>query len=754
MKLNTKIFLLAPLSVAGMILVSGLFLAVQSVDSDFKEASSRVEAVAGEDKEIQIHLLQARRAEKDFLLRKDEKYVAKHAKITSETSVLIDRVDGLLQEQFPEAYSSELEGVFNTLETGFGAYTAKFAELNASVVKLGVDEESGLQGALRAAVQAAEADLTELNQFELTTKMLMMRRHEKDFILRGTQKYIDRLNARVDEFSGFPTRLFGSASAKESIVADVTEYQKHFQAFAAESMIERQLRSDVSSSYADISPLFDVIADFIANKRDQLQLESAETEANLMTILGIAILIGILLIGGTIYLVARSVSNPLKNAVDALQTLANGDHSQTVHGLERSDEIGDIARAIEVFKQNAIEKVRAEEDSEKSRAEHEQDLKRNEELKTMEAQTLANAIDALAQGLTQLSEGDLTANIATPFEGSLDRLRLDFNQSVEKLSETMGQIAKVSITLKDNSGEISNATNELCSRTETQAASLEQTSAALDEITATVRETSERAKEAASKAKDARDDTQKSSEVVTNAVAAMEGIEKASADISNIINVIDEIAFQTNLLALNAGVEAARAGEAGKGFAVVAQEVRELAGRSADAAKEIKSLISKSSTEVENGVQLVKETGQALAKISEHVTEIDERIDTISQGAEEQLTGIQEVNSAVNSMDQVTQQNAAMVEENTAVTQQIADQVVTLSGLIATFKVDQHAMSRQTAATRQVAPQSASRTSPTSASASHAPAPSPAKAQLKKVANAFSGNNAVAKETAGNWDEF
>lgn len=459
------------------------------------------------------------------------------------------------------------------------------------------------------------------------------------------------------------------------------------------------------------------------------------------------------------FLFSHSITKPIGKVVDDMRILMSGRTDFELEGSERSDEIGQMFKAVSVFRDAAVEKDRLEKEGIENRALSEQEAKRNAANKATEAQKVNDVVNVLADSLKKLAEGDLTIDINQPFDGDLDRLRCDFNASIAKLEETMGQINSLSVNLSDNSRQISNATTELSQRTETQAASLEETSAALDEITATVRETAERAKEASESARDARGDTEKSSEVVSSAVSAMEGIEKASGDITSIINVIDEIAFQTNLLALNAGVEAARAGEAGKGFAVVAQEVRELAQRSASAAKEIKELINKSGQEVSNGVGLVKQTGEALAKISQHVAKIDTQIATISQGAEEQLTGIQDVNSAVNSMDQVTQQNAAMVEENTAVTQQIADEVHDLANLIQTFKTKgvAHVTQKPLLAAPDLA--SISAPAPTQIHQSSLSKPSTSQSQAKaivqKVANAFSAKTSSAAALADTaWDEF
>lgn len=294
-------------------------------------------------------------------------------------------------------------------------------------------------------------------------------------------------------------------------------------------------------------------------------------------------------------------------------------------------------------------------------------------------------VEALASSLNDLANGDLTTTLAEPFVPALERLRVDFNATVQRLSEALSAVARNAETIAASSAEVRSAADDLSRRTENQAASLEETAAALDEITTTVAESSRRAHEASNLVDTTRVNAEKSGAVVREAIEAMGAIKTSSRQISGIVGLIDEIAFQTNLLALNAGVEAARAGDAGKGFAVVAQEVRALSQRSASAAKEIKALIASSTEQVTRGVTLVDQTGAALSQIVAQIQQISTNVAAIVETAKEQSTGLLEVNKALNVLDRGTQQNAAMVEQTNAATGVLANEARGLFSLVGEF---------------------------------------------------------------------
>jgi methyl-accepting chemotaxis protein len=296
-------------------------------------------------------------------------------------------------------------------------------------------------------------------------------------------------------------------------------------------------------------------------------------------------------------------------------------------------------------------------------------------------------IASVGVGLNALADGNLTHRVTTELSGSLEKLKIDFNAAVPKLQQVLAAVVQSVDTISTGASEIEQASDDLSRRTENQAASLEQTAAALEEITATVKATAGNAGKASAIVTRTKNAAQSSGHIVESTISAMSQIEQSSKQITDIIGVIDEIAFQTNLLALNAGVEAARAGDAGRGFAVVASEVRALAQRSSQAAKEIKALISASSEHVTAGVKFVGQSGAALHQIVAEIVEINELVTEIAQAAGQQSTGIEEVNAAVNQMDQVTQQNAAMVEEATAAAHHLAAEAQNLAGLVANFEV-------------------------------------------------------------------
>ena len=387
--------------------------------------------------------------------------------------------------------------------------------------------------------------------------------------------------------------------------------------------------------------------------------------------------------------VIRRISRYIRSLTGRMTGLAEGDTATEVPLTSRRDEIGEMARSLEFFREAAIQKknLEASAESERDRSEKEKlDIQESAEREAEDR--LTRATTALATGLKRLAHGDLVCELEEPFAPQFESLREDFNASIRQLRDALQTVGRSVESVTSGSADVSAASEDLSKRTEQQAASLEETAAALEEITANVMSTTKRTSEARGAVQRMRDHAEISGRVVRDAIGAMNRIQGSSQQISQIIGVIDEIAFQTNLLALNAGVEAARAGEAGKGFAVVAQEVRELAQRSANAAKEIKKLIDTSASAVGEGVKLVSETGSGLRTIEELVLDVNVHMDAIAIASQEQSSGLHEINTAVNHMDQTTQQNASMVAEMSAAGASLAQESRSLATLLKHFRFE------------------------------------------------------------------
>ncbi len=378
---------------------------------------------------------------------------------------------------------------------------------------------------------------------------------------------------------------------------------------------------------------------------------------------------------------------PLNALATVTRNIGTGNYHVAVPCLERSDQIGRLAISIQTSKEAAIDRLRLDAVAAAARANADAERTRNEVARAEAEAAQAQVVAALTAGLSKLANGVVTFRLDQRFALEYEQLRTNFNATMAQLEDLVRGIAANTDALRSGTEEIAGASDDLRRRTEQQAANLQQTAAALNHITSTVGKTADGARYAQTVVMRTHEQAEHSGAVVRQAVQAMSNIEESSRQIAQIIGVIDEIAFQTNLLALNAGVEAARAGESGRGFAVVATEVRALAQRSADAAREIKRLISASASQVAAGVKLVDETGQVLTTIATQVVEVNSIVSTIAAAAVEQANGLAEVNRAVNQMDQVTLKNAAMVAESTAASHSLAQETEELARLTGRFQL-------------------------------------------------------------------
>jgi len=578
-------------------------------------------------------------------------------------------------------------------------------------ITLFINQQAYKGSVQRTAVAHASLRSADTAAFRLTRQENSLR----GFLLSGDAYYVDRLeNAHKPKFLAALDELRTLAGKDEADLARIAAVDA---AYANYRAVAIEPAEKLGADPATRAQAIDLVKhDGVADKavepvenaieaitNDAEAVVAAETAAQaaaslrstLVLAIGIGVTLAVAIAGGL--MLTGGIAAPVAAMTAAMRRLAAGDNSVAVPASGRKDEIGEMAGAVATFKDAAIHKLRLEEEAAAAGARTERERAEREAEKAAEAEVDRIAIHALAEALGSLADGDLTYRINAEFAPKAQKLKTDFNAAAARLQDALRGINGATGGIRAGSEEIAQASDDLSRRTEQQAASLEETAAALDEITATVRKTAAGAKEASSVVAAARADAERSGAIVSQAVSAMTEIEQSSGQIGNIIGVIDEIAFQTNLLALNAGVEAARAGDAGKGFAVVAQEVRALAQRSAEAAKEIKTLISTSSQQVGAGVSLVGQTGEALQRIVDQVATIDSLVTEISASATEQSTGLHQVNTAVNQMDQVVQQNAAMVEEATAATHSLKGETGELAALVGRFKVGAESAARATA---------------------------------------------------------
>jgi len=493
---------------------------------------------------------------------------------------------------------------------------------------------------------------------------------EPDEIRKAEQDAAKR-RALIDEQIAF---LDSHLTAPKAI-ATFRTFRQHWADYMAQSQVTMQLshqnlNKEALAHFRDSKALFDRGNDDAAvMQRTQVDLMNKDMDAASATYVwsrNASIAIAIAALTLTVFLLIsliRGIATPLTAMTATMRRLGAGDLNAEVAVDPRRDEVGELAGSMVAFRDQLVAAERAKQEQTRL------------------------IVDSVGTGLDSLARGDLTARIDAELTGPFAKLKDDFNNAMQSVAGTLTAVNASAEGITNGASDIRQASDDLSRRTEQQAASLEETAAAMHEITTTVRDTAANATKVNGVVSETRRDAEQSGEVVRRAVEAMNGIERSSNEISEIIAVIDGIAFQTNLLALNAGVEAARAGDAGKGFAVVASEVRALAQRSADAAKDVKSKITASTEQVDAGVTLVAQAGEALSRITGRIGDISALVSDIASAAEQQATGLQQVNTAVSEMDGVTQQNAAMVEEATAAARSLAEETENMARQVSRFRL-------------------------------------------------------------------
>ena len=685
MRLSAQIFAIGLIAAIGFAAILGEAFWSANRQTEFDGLARNGNAIALNAAKLGNSLLQLRRNEKDFLLRSDSQYAESHQKNAQVAIAQIAELTQLAKQSGDPQLLSRIQAIQPLLDV----YLAGFHDLVALRLEMGLTPETGLEGQMRNTVHDLEAKFAEVKDYELGNLLLMLRRHEKDFMLRRQESYRKEHAKVADTLKDRITQRDLPLMEKIGLKASIDAYEGNFQSWAITALKLAEVQKGVSEKYAQLEPIVIAATDRAnAVSKASSDASAEQSEINLKIAIG---LIGLALSASLMVstIVWMFMKRSLGNIEGVMRDMAAGDLSVEIKGTEFRNEIGAMARSVEVFKENAIERQRLEADAAANAAVAEAERERAAAERARVAAEQAEVVRLLGESLRTLAAGDLTTHLDGEFSEAYAQIRHDFNEATARLKDAIIAVVNSTNTIKNGSEEIADASQDLSSRTTAQAASLEETAAALNEITETVRQSNEHTLRAKQIAANADAEATAGGAVVRQAVEAMDAISTSSQQISEIITVMDQIAFQTNLLALNAGVEAARAGDAGRGFAVVASEVRALAQRSSEASKDIKALIQTSTEHVDTGVRLVGETGKALDRIQGSVSEINTIINELANAAKEQAQGLAEINNAIHQMDDVTQKNVAMVEESSAASHTLSEETRVLSDLVAQFRLTQ-----------------------------------------------------------------
>src|SRR4030088_218830 len=608
-RLTHKIVAIGVAGIVGVILVGGMHVYGESEMAVYRDTAENARTISELSSKIEIELLEGRRAEKDFLLRNDSKKADSQIAIGKSVAADIDMLHG----KIVAAGRSDLARQIEAMRTSLEQYQAHFVKVVELKRQLGLDEKSGLEGRLRTSVHDIESRIDQLHESALLTTMLMMRRHEKDFMLRRDAKYGDDMKKRASELTIGIENANIPEAAKAELKQKLADYQRDFFVWMGTALTLAGELKATSESFSTVEPVIEAVSKAINGIRAEAERSNAALRENIQQRMGISIPLIALAVLGAGFFIGRSISKPLSAMTAAMVDLANGNFAVVLPGLGRADEIGKIAQAVEAFKVNAEQKARNE----------------------AEAKIKQDQIAA------QQRKADMI-KLASDFEDAVGEI-------VETVSSASTELEASAGTLTSTAERAQELTTIVAAASEEAASNVQSVASATEEMASSVNEISRQVQESARIANEAVDQARKTNDRVSE-------LSKAAARISDVVELINTIAGQTNLLALNATIEAARAGEAGRGFAVVASEVKALAEQTAKATGEIGQQITGIQSATQESVGAIKEISGTIEKLSEISS-------TIAAAVEEQGAATQEISRNVQHAAQGTQQVSSNITD-------------------------------------------------------------------------------------------